>query len=378
MKKIRTVLLFFNLFILYFNVFSYEVYVEEQNIFLDIPETWYALEVRTGKTTIADPTDTAFFIVRKYGNEKGSTLSELYANVMDELGAQGEAAEFYYKKNPSYFAEINFQSEGFDFTGFGLFIKEPEISYVLLAFSDIENIQYYTDYLLSIMDSFMETEDDFLNPGPVSMFMSSLSSDAGEKKEIFINDKKFYYMYSPLEIDTAQWVAEREMRVLESYTGSEYMIDAWKRSYRMIYRDSFKLTRNMYTQLAANIIPEDSSDLEIAVLLLKWLQTFDYSRTGDIADFQNPAACLINNEGDCDSLAMLYIMLLKRFGIDSVLFISHVYSHAMAGVAVDVNGASMNFEGTRFVVAEMTADVDIGLIDQEFSDINGWITVDFH
>lgn len=378
MKKIRTVLLLINLFFSGFTVFSYEVFVEEQNIFLDIPETWYALEVSASKTTIADPSETAYFIVRKYGAEKGATLEELYRNVMKDLNAQGEAAEFYYKSSHSYFCELSFETEGFYFSGFALFIREQVNSYVILAFSDTENIQYFTDYLLSAMDSFMETRDDFLCPGPVSMFMSSLESDTIEKKEILIGSKKINYLYSPLKVDTAQWVVEREMRVLASYVGSDYMTDAWKRSYRMIYRDSFDLTRNIYAQLVANIIPENADASQIAVLLLKWIQTFNYNNSGDDADFLNPAQCLISNEGDCDSLAVLYIMLLKRFGIDSVLFVSQVYSHAMAGVAVDLKGAGMNYEGKRYVVAEMTADVDIGLIDQEFSDINSWITVDFH
>lgn len=372
------VLLFFNFLFTLGYIFPYEVYIEEQNVFLDIPENWDALEVSGSKTVITDPTNTAYFIIRKYGPGKGSDLQSFYSNVMDDLNAEGEAAEFFYKSSHSMFAEISFQSNEFLFSGFAVFIKGQEHSFALLGFADSENLVYFTDYLFSIMDSFCDTENDLLNPGPVSQFMSSLDNGEGIKKELFVMDKKINYLYSPVKMDTAQWVVEREMRVLKTYTGSDARIEAWKRSYRMIYRDSFSLTRNIFTQLSANIIPEDANDLEIANILLKWLQGFEYNRIGDIADFQNPAECLVNSEGDCDSLAMLYIMLLRRFDIDSVLFVSHEYSHAMAGVAVEAAGASMIYEEKRFIVAEMTADVDIGLIDQEFSDINGWITVDFH
>ena len=63
-------------------------------------------------------------------------------------------------------------------------------------------------------------------------------------------------------------------------------------------------------------------------------------------------------------------------GIDSVLFVSTEYKHSGAGINIDVAGASIEYQGKRYVFAEFTDQVALGLIDQTMSDPKGWIVID--
>ncbi|GBU28849.1 hypothetical protein R84B8_02411 [Treponema sp. R8-4-B8] len=78
-----------------------------------------------------------------------------------------------------------------------------------------------------------------------------------------------------------------------------------------------------------------------------------------------------------DSRAMICAILLSKADMRAAMMISRQYSHAMG--LVDVNGTGARFEsyGTKWLVAETTANVDIGLIAEEVSDPNYWLGVVF-
>ena len=86
---------------------------------------------------------------------------------------------------------------------------------------------------------------------------------------------------------------------------------------------------------------------------------------------------MLSRSGDCDSLGMVYVLLLRRLGFDAVLLVSSKYSHAMAGVDVPGKGARIAYEGKNYLVAELTDKVELGLIDQTMADPAGWIPVAF-
>jgi acyl CoA:acetate/3-ketoacid CoA transferase alpha subunit len=69
--------------------------------------------------------------------------------------------------------------------------------------------------------------------------------------------------------------------------------------------------------------------------------------------------------------------LLEHLGVKTILMVSAVYSHSMVGVLVPGKGARYEYDGKEYLVAELTADVDIGMIDGTMADPKGWIPVDF-
>jgi hypothetical protein len=74
---------------------------------------------------------------------------------------------------------------------------------------------------------------------------------------------------------------------------------------------------------------------------------------------------------------MAYVILLRRLGFDAILMVSTKYSHAMVGVDIPGPGARYTYEEKAYLVAELTAKVDIGLIDQNMADPAFWVPVAF-
>jgi hypothetical protein len=74
---------------------------------------------------------------------------------------------------------------------------------------------------------------------------------------------------------------------------------------------------------------------------------------------------------------MLWAIILAQANIPSAIMVSRQYSHAM-GLA-DIPGAGVRFEagGVRWLVAETTSEVDIGLIAAHKSRVDRWLGVIF-
>jgi hypothetical protein len=111
--------------------------------------------------------------------------------------------------------------------------------------------------------------------------------------------------------------------------------------------------------------------------ILTFIQGFIYERDLSGSDFINLVTAITEGRGDCDSRAMLFAVILASVDIPSAIMLSHHYSHAM-GLA-DLPGAGARFEayGIQWLVAETTANIDIGLIDQTQTDIQHWFAVVF-
>ena len=55
--------------------------------------------------------------------------------------------------------------------------------------------------------------------------------------------------------------------------------------------------------------------------------------------------------------------------------VSREFGHALVGVDVPGEGARFPFQNREWLVAELTAEVPIGMIAQEMSEIAGWIGI---
>jgi len=107
------------------------------------------------------------------------------------------------------------------------------------------------------------------------------------------------------------------------------------------------------------------------------VQGFKYERDLTGSDFINLVTAITEGRGDCDSRAVLFAMILANANIRGAIMLSHHYSHAM-GLA-DVTGSGARFEalGVNWLVAETTANINIGLIAQDESDPRHWFAVVF-
>ncbi len=344
-----------------------------------LPEGWEVLGNEPDKVTFTDPTKTAYLQIKEYPGNTYTSAQAIYKAILSKLKATGEGSAFLYETRDSWFGNISFTASGYHYRGFVACINDERADYVVLSFSSDSSFNSFHDFILSAMDSFALDDAGRLSPGVVSQYYYPVPGPSKSIGYLTIDDKKFLFTYDKQENDASQVVVEREARILVTYTSSRYIDAAWIRYYRMLFRDNYRRLDNTSAILGEHLADNFSSlsDLEKSTLLLSWIQGYAYYRTGTLSDFLSPVTCLVQEKGDCDSRALLYVILLRHYGIDAILMVSSAYSHSMAGVDVDGKGARFVLDKVSYLVAETTDEVAIGRIDQKMADPAKWLGISF-
>jgi hypothetical protein len=183
------------------------------------------------------------------------------------------------------------------------------------------------------------------------------------------------------DAEASQVFIEREFKILQLYTNSSYWQNAWKRYYRLVYRDSYDRITNPVFALARNFGGYNANTAEkkkeFAQRALDFVQSFEYKRNLNGSDFINLVSAVTERSGDCDSRSMLWAIILIHADIRASMMVSPQYSHAMGLADIEGNGSRFEHSGTNWLIAETTDNVDIGLIDREQSDPRNWIGILF-
>jgi hypothetical protein len=95
------------------------------------------------------------------------------------------------------------------------------------------------------------------------------------------------------------------------------------------------------------------------------------------SDFVNLVSAAFEGRGDCDSRALLWAIVLAQANIPAAIMVSRDYSHAMGLGDIEGPGARVEAAGKKWLVAETTAPVAIGLIGKDLSDVESWMAVVF-
>jgi hypothetical protein len=226
---------------------------------------------------------------------------------------------------------------------------------------------------LSALDSIAPERGDRLAPGPITEFVFprqtlitapvfGLSIEA----KIFEEDA-----------EAAQSLIDREFQLLRLYLNAPNWREAWVRFYRAIHRDSFERLADVAFQIERKLNTPIKENRDFAEQVLRWVQSFTYERDFMGSDFVNLVSAATEGRGDCDSRAMLWALILRQANIKSGIMVSRYYSHAMGLADLPGPGARFEMNGQRFLVAETTANVPIGLIDHTVSDIEYWLGILF-
>lgn len=269
--------------------------------------------------------------------------------------------------------------------GWAVCVKLPQknADLLLLCYAESKIAQNYQQFILSTLNSLSVTSKSYLYPGIITTY----AFPEKQKKVInlSINGKQIQ-----TEIDSEaslanNFIIDCEYSVLCLYAKSDKWKEAWCRYYKTIFRDSYsrlsKVAFDINSALYPSLIKSNPNNIEenFNQTLLSWVQTFDYKR-GDkkSSDFTSVIDAIMRTGSDCDSRSMLMCILLKQNGIDSTLFISREYSHAVYGAAINAPGAKIETNGTEYLLGETTVkSLKAGLIAQEQSDTEKWIPVSF-
>ena len=384
MLKKAIFLLFFSLFLpAWLPVFAEVTYIEDTGFVIDLPIGWELMDLTDTRYTFNDFTGDAFLQIKVWPGGEYESAESLFSLVGQEIGASGEGDLFDLYGREAVFSFINFSSGEYEYSGYGLFVDGDDFDLTILSFATLESSEVLDDYLKSALDSFSLSPGLMLNPGPVSRYyLESYDNPDRVAAETIFEDRRVEWQIDRHAVEASQFVIEREAAVLSDYKPqTEAGIEAWKRYYRMVYRDTYSRldypAALLFERLKADdddLLTPAEADIETSQRLLSWVQGFNYMRTGG-SDLISPYSAAAFQEGDCDSRSLLYIILLNHYGIDSALMVSSVYSHAMAAVDIPAGGAKINIKDKGFTVAETTDDIGLGMIAADMADPANWVII---
>jgi hypothetical protein len=386
--------------------------------YTDVPTGW----VYTGgnghdRFSLGDPQGKGTYQIAVY-SQKGSPWTDSHSfatEIAKRLSSKGQIERFSYEGRDTAFMSLDFSPTGTRSRGFALFIRGLALKAVtsgavgstgsadpsggapagkssgsegasgatdadvaLIAFCDATDYDSTAAFLVSALDGFSADAGCRLKPGPISQYdEQAVAPAAARNSSLSFLGGSIDIPVSPVALDSEQSQVEREFKVLAAYKDAPDWKEAWQRYYRLIYRDGYARLDRLALLIGREFDRRGVQRDGIPAALLPWIQDFEYIRSLNTADFVAPLDAAIERKGDCDSRALLYVILLHHFNIDAVLLVSAEYSHAMAGVDIPGAGARFPFQEKKYLVAETTAKVGIGLIGGNVADPSKWIGIDF-
>ncbi|MCL2720442.1 MAG: hypothetical protein FWD47_03780 [Treponema sp.] len=371
MKKLFLLLVFIP-----FLVFGESLYSPTWGFYIDLPEGY---EFHDGdardRFSFAGPQGLMFDIII-YADRYNSML-ELVNDVNRRLSNNGDVDFFEYNGKQAVIFKLDFGGND----GWGLALELGGSSArkpILLALAYAPNERTDLElFHLSALDSISPTEAELRYPGPIMEY----GYPRGTAKSTPLAIRGLNALIYENDAEASQVLIEREYILLQYYLNTPLIQDAWVRYYRFIYRDSYDRIKD-----AASVITRhfggytantDAQKREFAQKVLTFIQNLQYERFIYESDFLNLVSSVTEGKGDCDSHSMLFALILAQVNIRGAMMLSPHYSHAMALADITGSGARVDAYGTNWLVAETTAKIDIGLIDQEQADITKWFVIIF-
>ena len=355
---------------------------------IDLPEEFYYVE-GDGRNSFAFDSDAgASFTIRLYPRGAYPSVQRLAEDIKTRLNSGGDIDYFDYNRKKAAIIELATTVSGEQLSGWGLCIalNEDEGSspfLVALAYGPSDAADLASLHL-SCLNSIVPTDAERRYPGPITMY--AYPRDAVIQKTIAGTNSQA--LVGELDETAAQETVDREFAVLRRYLDSPKWREAWIRFYRAIFRDSyerlagiaFAFERDWYRETQAGKSEEEDNAWDFAQYTLSWVQGFAYERDLLGSDFVNVVSAALDGRGDCDSRAMLWAIMLERNNVAAAIMVSRDYSHAMGLALLEGPGQVGTFElgGYKWVVAETTATVNLGLIGANVSDPARWLGIPFY
>ncbi len=344
---------------------------------INIPEDWIPAENKDNLFTWYSADYRAVVDAARWEPGTWQNLEEFARNIKPE-GASGDFVSFPCWDGNAALADWTFESSGKKLRGWVLMFLNEDYGINISSFCKEKNFQELQPFLLSALDSFIPSQKWALIPGAVSCFLELSSPDYEEADKTFtslFDGKEISWQVNQAALTTTQDVIEREALVLASYAGNEEAFyRAWTRYYRLIYRDCYSRMETLAEALFSG--PLKSAEKEdAAVKILEWLQGFTYGSTESLSGLLSPAAACAEETGDCDSLALAYLMLMSRSGVEGRFLLTHQKHHAIAAVKVKGKGFHYVDKDGQWLTAELTTALPLGTLPERLNGVSDWFAI---
>ena len=321
-------------------------------------------------------------VIRVWPKDIYKTSEHALSDTLKKLSAEGKPASLKWRNKDCAVTQLTIseKSLGNKMAGWGVSIPLPsgEDILTMLSFAPEDKSYDCEQFILSLLDSIMIDRGSYHEAGIITSFAFPKKGD--KKLTLNIAGKKINTRLDEDDSQANQFVIDREFAVFKLFVNQNCWKEAWQRFYRMIARDAMGRVKTVSFDIASAL---NTSDDVLAQTLLSWTQGFNYERpsaTADRADFTNIPDTLAGKGSDCDSRSMLLMVLFKNLGLDSVMFISVDYSHAMNGVCLEgKQGQTYTLDSKDYLFGETTAkDITYGMLPADMQDRSKWIPVELY
>ena len=395
MKKLSIIFL---LYLFSFSAFSEIITSEKFNYSIDFPEGYEILDMEKDETTVIFKNKylQAHALIRVWPESKFKSADEALKNTLSRLKANADYSECIWRRQKCSIASLESTlliQDGTEAQGWGACIPLPQKKGYLsiLSYSPKNVFEDLGQVLISVLDSVLIDAGSFREPG----LITSAFYPRKEPKSIklTISGKSIPTQIDSIDSEASQFVIDREFAVFSFYAANNLpeMYDAWVRFYRLLARDSMervkKVSFDIYSALHEDCEKKDAASPEAALAqtLLYWAQDFHYERkssTYDKADIESIPAILEGGSSDCDGRSLLLMCILKNCSLESCMFISAQYSHALLGVYLpSKQGQTIKVDdnegGKDYLVGETTAkNLTLGMMPASMTDRKNWMSVE--
>jgi hypothetical protein len=311
-----------------------------------------------------------------------ASVRALAEYVQKRLGSRGETSVFVYRHKQAAVLELEFTLPGGrsgNVSGWGLCTElegkggGPPPLLTVLAYGPADKAVLKT-LAVSALDSVAPAPSDERAPGPMTEFAFPREN----RQRVSLANTRVTAVIDRIDAEAAQSLADREFEVLRYSSETPQWKEAWIRFYRVIYRDAWdRLADAAFALERSWNLGEAAGGRETAAKALAWVQSFTYERNLMGSDFVNPVSAAVEGRGDCDSRALLWALTLGHANIPAAIMVSREYNHAMGLADLDGPGARFEFDDRKWLVAETTSRVSLGLIAADNAESEKWIGIRF-
>ncbi|MBQ5490687.1 MAG: hypothetical protein IIT68_01350 [Treponema sp.] len=363
-------------------VFATQQYSPSYGYSVDFPEGFY-LSAKNDEGTAYQFSSALLpveAVLRIYDADRYPNAQDALDKTLDALGADGASESFNWRGTEAAIATFTLKLNPPKNECEGLGIATP-LTYgagTLVLFTWCEKAQYENclNYMLSLLDSVSIDRGSYFEQGPVTTYAYP-QGEEDVSVTLDINGTKVQTTLNSSDEEAARYLIEREYDVLCLYQSSVLWKEAWQRYYRMIFRDSYGRLENAAFDIYNAISASCTDETDLAQQLLTWTQEMNYEREKTDSDFASLPSILLGSGSDCDSRSMLLAVLLRHMNVDTVIFVSAEYSHAIAGMVSSHPGHSYTVNGKKYLMGETTAKgLTWGKVAQDQDDESKWIAVE--
>lgn len=393
----RKISIIFLLYLITFSAFAEIITSEKFTYSIDFPEGYEIIDMEKDETTVIFKNKylLAHALIRVWPESKFKSADAALKDTLARIKATADYSDAIWRRQKCSIA--SFESplllpDGAA-KGWGACIPLPQKKgYLsLLSYSPAEHYDDLAQVLISVVDSVLIDAGSFLEPGLITGAFYPRKSP--KSINLTISGKTIPTQVDSIDKEASQFVIDREFSVFSFYAANNLpeMYDAWVRFYRLLARDSMervkKVSFDIYSALREDCEKKDSASPEAALAqtLLYWSQDFHYERKSssyDKADIESIPAILEGGSSDCDGRSLLLMCILKNCSLDSCMFISAQYSHALLGVYLPgKQGQTIKVDdnegGKDYIVGETTAkQLTLGMMPANMADRKNWMSVE--